>query len=119
MMKGLESVHIRRHTEAIDDGTMRACAKRGVARLSVWNGDGVTEEALLDFCFSNTPTNGDATERTLFMRFFEKRFLSKNFLRKLVKVSFCFEYRLESTTHCCSLGINNPWHGYAYQVAIV
>ncbi|KAH7711864.1 hypothetical protein AAVH_20816 [Aphelenchoides avenae] len=85
MMKGLESVHIRRHTEAIDDGTMRACAKRGVARLSVWNGDGVTEEALLDFCFSNTPTNGDATERTLFMRFFEKRFLSKNFLRKLVK----------------------------------
>ncbi|KAH7711856.1 hypothetical protein AAVH_20808 [Aphelenchoides avenae] len=89
MMNGLESVHIRRHAEAINDDTMRVCAKSGIASLSVWNGCGVTDEALLDFCFSNTQTNGDAADRTLFMDFpgntTGKTCLSASFIDKLVK----------------------------------
>ncbi|KAH7710050.1 hypothetical protein AAVH_22682 [Aphelenchoides avenae] len=101
MMKGLESVYICRYTEGITDETMRRCAERGVASLNVLNGGGVTEEALLDFCFSNMPANGDPAVRTLFMKFRETS-LSKNFFDKLVKK--CLDHMpkpLQSVTLGC------------------
>ncbi|KAH7711857.1 MIZ zinc finger family protein [Aphelenchoides avenae] len=89
MMKGLQSAHIAAwFTQGVNDDTMRVCAKGGVANLIIRYCDGVTDEALLDFCFSNAPINGDAVGRTLFMGFRRKPTeisLSKNFFNKLVK----------------------------------
>ncbi|KAH7719726.1 SP-RING zinc finger domain containing protein [Aphelenchoides avenae] len=97
MMHGLESVYIKETADAATDEIMKACAKLGVASLGIGDmlskstsaaSDNISDEALLDFCFSDVSTNGDAQGRLLIMDFSRPTeiFLSKLFFGKLVKV---------------------------------
>ncbi|KAH7694544.1 hypothetical protein AAVH_38407 [Aphelenchoides avenae] len=87
MMRGLESVYISEPGDAATDKTMKLCAEGGIASLGIGIGDRVTDDALLDFLFSNASMNGIGEGRLLIMNFTHPTeiSLSRNFFEKLVK----------------------------------